>query len=58
MRKNKNDYGGQTMIKPIVKDTIFLSQKSENATESDIAIAVDLMDTLRAHAENNSVSGY
>lgn len=38
------------MIKPIVKDTIFLSQKSENATEADIAVAVDLMDTLRAHA--------
>lgn len=39
------------MIKPIVKDTIFLSQKSENATEADIAVAVDLMDTLRAHAD-------
>lgn len=38
------------MIRPIVKDTIFLSQKSENATEADIAVAVDLMDTLRAHA--------
>lgn len=38
------------MVKPIVKDTIFLSQKSENATEADIAVAVDLMDTLRTHA--------
>lgn len=38
------------MIKPIVKDAIFLSQKSENATEADIAVAIDLIDTLRAHA--------
>ena len=30
------------MVKPIVKDMIFLSQKSENATKSDIAVAVDL----------------
>lgn len=37
------------MIKPIVKDTIFLSQKSEPATEADKQVAVDLMDTLRAH---------
>lgn len=38
------------MIRPIVKDTIFLSQKSESATENDIQIVFDLMDTLRAHA--------
>ena len=37
------------MIRPIVKDTIFLSQKSEPATENDIQVVFDLMDTLRAH---------
>ena len=38
------------MIRPIVKDTIFLSQESEPATEKDIQVVFDLMDTLRAHA--------
>ena len=38
------------MIRPIVKDTIFLSQKSEPATEKDIQVVFDLIDTLRAHA--------
>ena len=37
------------MIRPIVKDTIFLSQKSEPATEKDIQVVFDLIDTLRAH---------
>ena len=39
------------MVKPIVKDTIFLSQKSEDATESDKQVVIDLMDTLRAHSK-------
>ena len=38
------------MIRPIVKDSIFLSQKSESATEKDMQVVFDLMDTLRAHA--------
>ena len=38
------------MIKPITKDTIFLSQKSVPATEQDLLIAEDLRDTLKAHA--------
>lgn len=37
------------MIKPIVKDIMFLSQKSEEATEADRQVVTDLMDTLRAH---------
>lgn len=37
------------MIKPIVKDIMFLSQKSEEATEADGQVVTDLMDTLRAH---------
>ena len=39
------------MIKPIVKDIVFLSQKSEPATKEDIAIIDDLVDTLRANLE-------
>ena len=39
------------MIKSIVKDIVFLSQKSEPATKEDIAIIDDLVDTLRANLE-------
>ena len=39
------------MIKPIMKDIFFLNQKSEPATESDKQIAIDLLDTLKAHEE-------
>ena len=39
------------MIKPIDKDIVFLSQKSEPATKEDIAIIDDLVDTLRANLE-------
>lgn len=37
------------MIKDIVKDVMFLSQKAEKATEKDKYIANDLLDTLKAH---------
>ena len=36
------------MVKPIVRDTFFLSQKSDKATKADLPIAQDLEDTLRA----------
>ena len=39
------------MIKPIVKDIVFLGQKSEPATKDDIAVIDDLTDTLRANLE-------
>lgn len=39
------------MIKPIVKDTFFLSQKSEPSTEKDAEVIKDLQDTLAAHRE-------
>lgn len=39
------------MIKPIMKDVIFLSQKSIVATENDLDAAKDLLDTLKANAE-------
>lgn len=39
------------MIKEIVKDVMFLSQKAENATEKDKYIANDLLDTLKANKD-------
>ena len=37
------------MIKPIVKDTFFLSQPSTSCTQSDLPLAKDLTDTLFAN---------
>ena len=37
------------MVKQIVRDPLFLQQKSEPATEADAQVIVDLMDTLRAN---------
>ena len=39
------------MIKPIVKDVLFLSQPSAPATRADVYIGRDLSDTLAAHAQ-------
>ena len=39
------------MIKPIMKDPIFLAQKSAEAGPADAPIAANLLDTLRAHAD-------
>ena len=38
------------MIRPIMKDPMFLARKSEPATKADLPLAQDLIDTLRAHA--------
>ena len=40
------------MIKKVVRDEMFLAQKSEPATKADADIIIDLMDTLRANAEH------
>ena len=40
------------MVKPIVKDTLFLGQKSEEATKNDIIVIDDLIDTLTANLEH------
>lgn len=37
------------MVKSIVKDELFLKQKSEPADRADAAVITDLMDTLRAN---------
>ena len=39
------------MIKPIMKDPIFLAQKSASATQEDLPTAHDLLDTLTAHRD-------
>ena len=39
------------MIRPIMKDPIFLSQKSAAATAADLPVAQDLRDTLKAHRD-------
>jgi len=38
------------MIKPIVRDVLFLRQKSEEATKADLSCADDLLDTLKANS--------
>ena len=39
------------MIKPIVRDIIFLGQKSEEATKQDVSVGQDLQDTLKANQD-------
>ena len=39
------------MIKQIVKDIFFLGQKSEPATKTDLSVALDLRDTLKANQD-------
>ncbi len=39
------------MIREIMRDETFLSQKAEPATRSDLPVAQDLLDTLDANKE-------
>lgn len=39
------------MVRPIMKDIIFLNQKSEPATKADQQIVADLLDTLKANQD-------
>lgn len=39
------------MIREIVKDPVFLQQKSLPATEADLSTGLDLLDTFSAHRE-------
>ena len=39
------------MIREICKDEAFLAQKAEPATENDLGVAQDLLDTLAAHKD-------
>lgn len=39
------------MVKQIVRDPLFLGQKSEDATEADKQVVADLLDTLKANQD-------
>ncbi len=39
-------------VKPIMRDMLFLAQKSQPATPMDRQAALDLLDTLGAHANS------
>lgn len=39
------------MVKPIMRDIMFLSQPSEKATQADQQAITDLLDTLNAHLD-------
>ncbi len=39
------------MIRELMHDPIFLAGKAENATKEDLQVALDLLDTLKAHRE-------
>ena len=39
------------MVKPIMRDVVFLGQRSEPATKADLQVGIDLQDTLAAHRE-------
>lgn len=40
------------MVKQIMRDPLFLGQKSEDATEVDKQVVADLLDTLRANQDH------
>ena len=39
------------MVKKLIHDPLFLAQKSEPATQADVQVITDLLDTLRAHLD-------
>ena len=39
------------MIRPVMRDSFFLAQKSSPATAEDLSTAQDLLDTLEAHKD-------
>ena len=41
--------GMELMVKNIMHDPLFLSQKSVDATEADKQIVIDLLDTFKAN---------
>jgi peptide deformylase len=40
------------LIRPIMKDVLFLKQKADIATKEDLQIVIDLLDTLKANEEH------
>ena len=52
MNNKKHEVKGVLMVKKIVRDPMFLGQKSEDATEADKEVVADLLDTLRANLDH------
>ena len=49
--RRKDEAGERGMIRPIVRDTFFLGQKSKAAAQADISVGQDLQDTLTANRD-------
>ncbi len=47
----REERGAAIMVKKIMRDPLFLAQKSEDATEEDRQVVIDLLDTLRANLD-------
>lgn len=39
------------MVRPLMTDTVFLAQKAQPADAGDVAVADDLLNTLKAHED-------
>ena len=48
----RDEGGAVTLVKNIMRDPLFLAQKSEDATEADRQVVTDLLDTLRANLDH------
>ena len=46
------------MVRSIMRDPLFLAQKSEPATEADKQVVQDLLDTLKANIETTPDTYY
>lgn len=51
MENNSNTQGVLKMVRPIMRDPLFLAGKSEPATEADKQVVQDLLDTLKANQD-------
>ena len=49
---HQNEGGAATVVKEIMRDPMFLAQKSEDANEEDQQVVTDLLDTLRANLDH------
>ena len=49
---HRNEGGVATVVKEIMRDPMFLAQKSEDANEADRQVVTDLLDTLRANLDH------
>ena len=49
---HRNEGGAATVVKEIMRDPMFLAQKSEDANEADRQVVTDLLDTLRANLDH------